>query len=128
MQVSGNQLVTYSVKMTRWRESGSAVAAIRLIHETATILEDAGHKDVSAELLQALKTIERATPYSRKQAFASIVAMCHPKWHGDIIVQGMEWAEWNTHLANLEKTCLKAFQKLESEFSALSEEERLQQG
>jgi hypothetical protein len=45
-----------------------------------------------------------------------------------MFVQDLDWAEWNAQLERLRGACIKAFNKLESEFCNLSEEERKQEG
>jgi hypothetical protein len=116
------------MKMSRWREFSSVKRASIMIQDTAALLKTSGHEGTVAELQKALDAIERGTPFSRKEAFASVASMCHPRWLGDMFVQDLDWAEWNAQLERLRGACIKAFNKLESEFCNLSEEERKQEG
>ena len=99
--------------------------AITLIREAIRILERSTPGSGSS-LAQHLEHIEHGIPFQRKEAFAAIGSVCHPRALGDRFIRGMEHESWLDHLDALESACATAFTLLDREFSTLTETERLQ--
>ena len=102
--------------------------AVGLINQAIAQLESSACQERAAELRIALDQIEHGIPFARKEAFPSVVFLCHPKALGDLFIAGMERDDWNSHLDELQGACEKAFTELEEEFDSLSDAERLRKG
>ena len=76
--------------------------AIALIREAIRILE---RSTPGSSLAQHLEHIERGIPFQRKEAFAAIGSLCHPRALGDRFLRGMEHESWLDHLDALDAAC-----------------------
>lgn len=67
------------------------------------LLESHGFSDERDRLARQLLSLESTEPQVRAAAQREIVSMCHPRWLGDLYIEGLSLTEWSRKLDMLSK-------------------------
>lgn len=67
------------------------------------LLERHGFSAERDRLARELSSLESADPQVRAAAQREIISMCHPRWLGDLYIEGLSLTEWSRKLDMLSK-------------------------
>ncbi|HET9956093.1 MAG TPA: hypothetical protein VFQ61_16415 [Polyangiaceae bacterium] len=62
------------------------------------LLRDHGFFDDAARLERALSSLDSGAPQVRAAAQREILNMCHPRWLGDLYIEGLSLTDWSGKL------------------------------
>jgi len=71
--------------------------------EVLELLKTHGFADDAARLERELSRLESDDPQVRALAQREIANMCHPRWLGDLYIEGLSLTEWSRRLDALSR-------------------------